>query len=127
MTSILDARSLAAIERRLQQRALALARAINAAAQERKRDMPDGLEVSDRKDLAERAERRSLRDTEDLRDRSELRRVHAALARLSRGGFGLCVDCGESIHAHRLVAEPWASRCLRCQEQHEHATAPSAR
>lgn len=123
MSVALDARLLAALERALQQRAVALARSIHRAALERGGDVPGEAEVTDRKDLAERRQRLALRDAEDERDRGELREVQAALARLGRGGFGLCTDCGEPIGAERLTAEPWASRCLRCQTRSEADTA----
>lgn len=45
----------------------------------------------------------------------ELAAVDAALARLARGGYGLCSACGEPIAAARLVASPEAALCLACQ------------
>ncbi|MET0661401.1 MAG: TraR/DksA family transcriptional regulator [Steroidobacteraceae bacterium] len=53
------------------------------------------------------------------RDLTELRAVHAALQRISRGTYGRCEDCGASIAVARLRAEPAASRCLSCQEHRE--------
>lgn len=47
---------------------------------------------------------RRLRDAED------------ALRRIENGDFGTCVDCNDRIQAKRLTAIPWATRCLRCQE-----------
>ena len=32
---------------------------------------------------------------------------------------GVCVDCGRQIAAARLAVMPYASRCVRCQENHE--------
>ena len=48
-----------------------------------------------------------------------LSQVEQALARLERGGYGLCVDCSESITGKRLRAVPFAARCRACEERHE--------
>ena len=53
------------------------------------------------------------------RDSRELREVEEALARIGRPGFGICVDCAAPIPWVRLLAEPQARRCLRCQQRTE--------
>jgi DnaK suppressor protein len=53
------------------------------------------------------------------RDLNELREIDSALARMSAGGYGTCVDCGEEIGLARLRREPTALRCTRCQRVHE--------
>jgi RNA polymerase-binding protein DksA len=45
--------------------------------------------------------------------------VVAALARISNGSYGVCVDCGDDIGVKRLEAYPTAKRCIRCQTHHE--------
>jgi DnaK suppressor protein len=45
-----------------------------------------------------------------------LREVRAALERIERGSFGICVNCVEDIGAKRLAAVPWAALCIVCQE-----------
>ncbi len=57
-----------------------------------------------------------------------LRALDAARARLDAEDFGLCEDCGAAIPLARLIANPAATRCVRCQAQHEHTHAgePSA-
>ena len=59
------------------------------------------------------------------RDADEIRRIDAALTRISDGSYGTCVDCDQAIPMARLEAEPTAERCIRCQERFEktHATA----
>jgi RNA polymerase-binding transcription factor DksA len=66
-----------------------------------------------------------LNYSEIERDAEELRRVDAALSRLSAGNYGNCEDCHRQIAAARLAAEPAASRCIQCQEAYEktHLTA----
>jgi DnaK suppressor protein len=45
-----------------------------------------------------------------------LREVKAALRRIHNGGFGICIECERAISPKRLVAVPWASRCIQCQD-----------
>jgi DnaK suppressor protein len=49
------------------------------------------------------------------RDIEEYRAGEAALKRLEAGHWGRCVDCGQSIPAARLHAQPFAARCIECQ------------
>lgn len=44
----------------------------------------------------------------------ELRRIEAALARLERGEYGYCVECGEAVASGRLRADPAATLCIAC-------------
>ncbi len=52
-----------------------------------------------------------------LRDmaRHRLHEVEAALARMEKGTYGHCVNCGRPIDAARLQALPEASCCRRCE------------
>jgi DnaK suppressor protein len=45
---------------------------------------------------------------------AELRRVDAALARVSEGTYGKCATCGELIEPRRLEANPYALQCADC-------------
>jgi DnaK suppressor protein len=47
----------------------------------------------------------------------KLAEVESALARLDRGEYGLCDDCGGAIGLGRLRVLPFAARCGRCQAQ----------
>lgn len=51
------------------------------------------------------------------RESARLRDARAALRRMDRGTFGVCVDCEEDINTKRLAAVPWAARCIACQER----------
>jgi len=51
------------------------------------------------------------------RHRIQLRKVEAALLRLSTGDFGTCAGCGGVIGFKRLQALPWANTCIKCQQQ----------
>lgn len=52
-----------------------------------------------------------------------LQAMEAAAERLAAEDFGLCEDCGVEIPVARLVANPTATRCVTCQERHEHTFA----
>jgi DnaK suppressor protein len=45
-----------------------------------------------------------------------LREIRAALQRIDRGSFGICLNCEEGISAKRLAAVPWTALCIVCQE-----------
>lgn len=53
------------------------------------------------------------------RDLDEYHAGRAALARLDAGEYGTCVDCAEPIGAPRMQAQPFAIRCIACQERLE--------
>ena len=52
-------------------------------------------------------------------DFQRLRFIEQALKALDRGQYGDCVRCGEDIDEKRLIAVPWATLCIRCQEEAE--------
>ena len=41
--------------------------------------------------------------------------IDAALARIARGTYGVCVHCGVDIPAERLEFRPFAAGCVACQ------------
>jgi DnaK suppressor protein len=55
-----------------------------------------------------------------IRESQELQNIEAALARMADGSYGTCAGCGGEIARARLKAYPTATRCLPCQEKHEH-------
>ena len=52
----------------------------------------------------------------------KLRKIEAALERLQMGEFGICQACEEPIPRRRLLAIPWADRCVPCQERMHEST-----
>ena len=54
-----------------------------------------------------------------------LRDVRAALRRVHDGSFGICFECESEISPKRLVAVPWAPRCIKCQDASDQATQSS--
>jgi DnaK suppressor protein len=51
------------------------------------------------------------------RESSMLRQVLRALARITKGSYGVCLYCEEDITPRRIAALPWAEFCIKCQEQ----------
>ena len=51
--------------------------------------------------------------------RAQLRRIEAALKRISTGDFGVCAACGSAISLKRLQAMPSVNNCIECQQQSE--------
>jgi DnaK suppressor protein len=66
-------------------------------------------------DFLERHHEQSIMVTEQ----ALLTEVEDALKRIEQGTYGKCVVCGQPILEKRLEAIPWASRCLKDEEQLE--------
>lgn len=52
----------------------------------------------------------------ERRRQIELKRIEAALQRLTEGEFGACVQCGEEISPKRIALDPTAPLCIDCAE-----------
>ena len=74
---------------------------------EKSADQMDEIQYASERDLA-------IRNVD--RDSTLLRQVKAALRRINADNFGTCLDCEETISPKRLIAVPWAARCIKCQE-----------
>ena len=80
----------------------------------------EGIEIEkspDALDEVQRASERELAIRTLDRESSLLRNVRAALQRIDRGQFGVCMHCEEDISAKRMNAVPWTPYCMECQEQ----------
>lgn len=108
-----------ALRWKLQQRAAELRQDLRQGRVKFADDARDAHAVLDRKDAADVATQSGIDDAEVQRDLTELAQVEAALQRMDGGRYGHCQDCGEPIAAERLVAQPWAARCLACQTRSE--------
>ncbi|ACZ42253.1 transcriptional regulator, TraR/DksA family [Thermobaculum terrenum ATCC BAA-798] len=51
--------------------------------------------------------------------RSVLNEIEAALKRMDEGTYGICIDCGQEIPIERLMARPYAVRCVADQEKYD--------
>ena len=113
----MDAKNLKATRRRLSKEYENLIKSINRsrlAAEEIKLE-----NTKDEGDLATISHERELLYNLHESDYARLRYLEHAMKAMDRGDYGECVRCGEDINAKRLEAVPWATTCIRCQEQTE--------
>lgn len=61
----------------------------------------------------------------EIHEQQSLRRrqLECALERIRKGAFGVCVKCGDDIAERRLMAQPHAACCVRCQQKQERRSA----
>jgi DnaK suppressor protein len=102
-----EARKLQGILERKQAELVQALRTRDGIAIEKSADQMDEIQYASERDLA-------IRNVD--RESTLLRQVKAALRRVHDGSFGSCIDCDGSIGPKRLMAVPWAHRCIRCQE-----------
>lgn len=73
-------------------------------------------------DLCEKArainERRAVVEI-IVKAHSRIQDIDTALARMTDGSYGLCLECEEQIGESRLLAQPWAETCVSCQGHRE--------
>jgi DnaK suppressor protein len=58
---------------------------------------------------------------------ARLRVIQEAITALDCGQYGECSRCGKGIDEKRLDAVPWATKCIRCQEETENERGRSQR
>ncbi len=56
--------------------------------------------------------------------RDKLSRMDAAERKLADGSYGICEDCGVEIDEERLRVQPYAIRCVPCQQKLEGPSYP---
>ncbi|MCK6457809.1 MAG: TraR/DksA C4-type zinc finger protein [Phycisphaerae bacterium] len=52
---------------------------------------------------------------------AQLEEINAALERIDKGAYGVCVNCQKPIPRKRLEVLPFAKRCLKCEGMKEQA------
>lgn len=76
-------------------------------------------DTNDAADQAVSSYQKEMLFTQGTEGRNQLQLVRNALARISDGSFGECVNCHQTIGARRLEAVPWTPFCIECQEKAE--------
>ncbi len=76
-------------------------------------------DLSDETDLASSLIQQQLSCTIRDREFAKLRRIDAALDKISDGSFGHCEECEEEIGMKRLENQPWAELCITHAEEKE--------
>lgn len=69
---------------------------------------------ADSQEQAQELENAEVVDALGNEARSEISKIAKALDQIKNETYGICVDCGETIPMARLVAHPFADRCIRC-------------
>ena len=75
--------------------------------------------TEDECDLATISQNRELLYDLNESDFQRLRSIQEGLKTIDSGQYGECVRCGEDIKEKRLMAVPWTTLCIRCQEETE--------
>ena len=78
---------------------------------------------ADSKERAKELEDSEVVDALGNEAREELVKISAALRRMDKGDYGICVECGSEIKYGRLEAHPYADECIDCAEFDEHRRA----
>ena len=81
-------------------------------------------DVMDFKDMAVEQTLARLDRANAQRLETELSQVMSAQRRIAEHHYGKCLDCGDSINLHRLLAMPAAAFCADCQTMREHDKFP---
>ena len=83
-----------------------------------KKNVTSRLEADSEEQVVVRENQEVLDDLGNMA-RAELNQINSALNRIESGDYGICVDCGIDIPEPRLIANPFALRCVTCEERHE--------
>jgi DnaK suppressor protein len=82
----------------------------------RSRDSIRIQQAADPVDMTQEAAEREMAMENLDRETALARRVRAAMERIDRSSYGMCLECEEPISPKRLKAIPWAELCIICQE-----------
>jgi DnaK suppressor protein len=75
--------------------------------------------TEDEGDLAIISHARELSYNLQESDLARLRSIEEAMDAWDRGQYGECIRCDDDIDEKRLEVVPWATMCVRCQEEAE--------
>lgn len=82
---------------------------------------PENKQVRDIGDEALSASMDKLQNSLEQAEIDEINLIDAAMGRIERGEYGICLDCGDEVSDRRLEHSPFAARCIVCQEELENA------
>jgi DnaK suppressor protein len=105
------------LENKLHQQAKLIERSMITAVEQGRQTVAE--EALDPADLAVTAYQKEMLFTQGTTGADQLSLIRLALERLREGGYGECMECGNSIGRKRLEALPWTPYCIECQEKIE--------
>src|SRR5436309_16085298 len=120
---LMDVKKIQGIRRRLSSEYESVIKSINHSRFAAKVIQLENTE--DEGDLAAISHEKELLYNLHESDFAHLRFIQEAMKAMDRGQYGECVRCGEDINEKRLEAVPWATLCIRCQEETEMALTSS--
>ncbi|HPC47377.1 MAG TPA: TraR/DksA family transcriptional regulator [Deltaproteobacteria bacterium] len=88
-------------------------------------DIASQREIGDIFDEADLEQTREFNLLLGTREKQKLEQIESALARMEKGEYGFCEDCGENIPAGRLKAMPFATLCVKCKSARESMEGPT--
>ena len=115
--SVVNKKELEAVKKTLETRRGEIIRKLSEAQNQSKI-----IETDIAQDLADKAESSYTKEfllSLSNAERGELLQIDAALKRIARGEYGLCLSCQKEIGKKRLHHIPWTSFCIECQENSE--------
>ena len=71
--------------------------------------------VADIGDMSANAYSRDVLFNLSETQRQQIRDIDAALERIDKGEYGVCMNCGEKIAARRLEVRPFSRYCIDCK------------
>lgn len=80
------------------------------------RDKVSNEQIKDSGDEALSLSMEKLQNSLQVSELDELKLIDQALARIAKGEYGVCLDCSAEISPARLEYQPYAARCIVCQE-----------
>ncbi|HOM28561.1 MAG TPA: TraR/DksA family transcriptional regulator [Deltaproteobacteria bacterium] len=88
-------------------------------------DIASQREIGDIFDEADLEQTREFNLLLGTREKQKLEQIESALARMDKGEYGFCEDCGENIPIGRLKAMPFATLCVKCKSERESMEGPA--
>lgn len=79
------------------------------------RDFADGRHADWSEQASERENDEVLNALES-EAKVEIQQLSNAITRIENGNYGICLTCGEDIAPGRLVAQPSATKCIKCAD-----------
>lgn len=105
------------MEAKLREQQNLLERSMLTAVEQGRQTVADATQ--DVADQAVTSYQKELLFTQGTNGHIQLSQIRSALARISEGSYGECLQCGNPIGAKRLEAVPWTPYCRDCQEKIE--------
>jgi DnaK suppressor protein len=98
-----------------------LAAAIDAIRRAKSHDAGnfDLSKVPDEADAGAASHERDVHYSAGEKRSHRLKLIEAALERIDRGAYGVCLRCEDDIQPKRLMALPWTPLCIDCQAELE--------